>query len=168
MGVATDSVATRDTNRIELRVVQTFTATPDAWITVSNEAHVINFPVQTQLGVPIRAVVGHDTVTLREGKLFIHDAGRATARITKKPSYGLVRYHTGVDVEMEAREQFHARLYVPSERYREIWDLAARGRLPRLISLQVKGLEDDGEWHVDETGNMLLIEEFSFSFPIGP
>lgn len=163
-----DSVATRVSNRIELRVVHSIAITSDAWMTVGNDTHVLSIPVQTQLGMPIKAIVDHETLTLREGKLFIHDGGRSPARVSKPPTYGLVRYNAHPEVEMEAREQFHVRLYVPSDRYREVWDLAAHGRVPRQISLQVRGLEGDGDWNVDDSGNMLLIEEYSFSFPIGP
>lgn len=165
--MAMDSVQSRTSDRIELRVVQSTPTALDSWMTISNEAHVLSFPVHTQLGMPIKAIVGHDTVSLREGKLFIHDGGRTSAKVSKKPSYGLVLYNANVDVDMEAREQFHVRLYIPTERYNEIWDLAARGHLPQLITLQVKGLEGDAEWNVTDSSSLLLIEEFSFSFPIG-
>lgn len=143
-------------------------ATPaDAWITVTNEGQVIRVPVRTQLGAPIKAIVGGNTIMLREGTLFVHDGGQSAARMAKKPSYGLVQYHASTDVEMESQEQFQVRLYVPTKEYGAIWDLAARGRLPRLISLQVKGLQGDAEWDVSDIGAMLLIEDFSFSFSIG-
>ena len=58
------------------------------------------------------------------------------------------------------------KLYVPTEQYEVIWDLGARGHLPRQISLQVKGLQDDARWDISEVGTMLLVEDFSFSFPI--
>jgi hypothetical protein len=143
--------------------------TLDAWMTVNREGHVISFPVHTQLGLPTRVSVGDETLTLREGKLFVHDGGRPSrsAKATMKPSYGLVQYLSGTPVEADAREQFHVRLYVPTDRYNVLWDLSARGHLPRLISLQVKGLQDDAQWDVAEVGSMLLIEDFSFSFPVG-
>jgi hypothetical protein len=55
---------------------------------------------------------------------------------------------------------------VPTERYSVIWDLSARGHLPRLITLKVKGLQNDARWDVSDVGSMLLVEDFSFSFPI--
>ena len=163
-----DDVKSRASNRIELRVVHSMATTLDAWMTVTNEGHAISFPVHTQLGMPITASHGDDTLSLREGKVFIHDAGHTPhyAKSTKKPTYGLVHFLSGVEVEAEAQEQFHVRLYVPTERYNVLWDLAARGRLPRLISLQVKGLDADAQWDVSDAASMLLIEDFSFSFPV--
>lgn len=163
-----DGVESRVSNRIELRVIHSLTATLDAWMTVTNDGHTLSFPVHTQLGMPITVAAGGDTVTLREGRLFIHDGGRAS-RSTKpalKPTYGLVQYLAGTQVEAEAQDQFHVRLYVPTERYSVIWDLSARGHLPRLISLQVKGLQENAQWDVSEFGNMLLVEDFSISFPV--
>jgi hypothetical protein len=163
-----DGVESRVSNRIELRVIHSKATTLGAWMTVSNEGHAISFPVHTQLGMPIKITVGDDALSLREGKLFIHDGGRAShsGKSAKKPTYGLIQYLSGIDVDAEAQEQFHVRLYVPTERYKVIWDLAARGHLPQLISLQVKGLQGDAEWNVSDVGRMLLVEDFSFSFPI--
>jgi len=137
-------------------------------MTVTNEGHAISFPVQTQLGLPIKAIVDDDDpILLRDGKLFLHDGGPSSEK-SAKPSYGLVQYVPGGNVEGEAQaqEQFRVRLYVPTERYTMMWELAARGLLPRLISLQVKGLQGDTEWDIAEVGPMLLVEDFSFSFPI--
>jgi hypothetical protein len=163
-----EGVESRASNRIELRVIHSMATTLEAWMTVTNEGHAISFPVHTQLGMPIKVTIGDDTLSLREGKLFIHDGGRTShsAKSSKKPTYGLVQYLSGIDVEAEAQEQFRVRLYVPTERYNVIWDLAARGHLPRLISLQVKGLREDAEWDISDIGPMLLVEDFSFSFPI--
>jgi hypothetical protein len=161
-----ESTESKTANRIDLRVVQSPGTPPDAWMTVTNEGHVIRVPVRTQLGAPIKAIVNDKTITLREGRLFIHDGGQSAAKVSKKPSFGLVQYHASVDVEREGQEQFEVRLYVPTKEYGVIWDLAARGRLPRQISLQVKGLQGDSEWDVSDVGTMLLIEDFSFSFPI--
>lgn len=165
-----NGVEARVSNRIELRVIHSMATMLDAWMTVSNEGHAISIPVHTQLGLPITVSVGDDTVSLREGRLFVHDGGRGaqSAKSKKKPTYGLVHYLSGIEVEAEAREQFHVRLYVPTERYDILWDLGARGHLPRLISLQVKGLQDDVRWDVSEVGAMLLVEDYSFSFPISP
>ena len=165
-----DGVETRVLNRIELRVIHSMTTLLDAWMTVSNEGHAISIPVHTQLGLPITVTVGDDAVSLREGRLFIHDGGNASrsAKSKKNPTYGLVHYLSGIAVEAEAREQFHVRLYVPTERYNILWDLGARGHLPRLISLQVKGLQDDAHWDVSDVGAMLLVEDYSFSYPISP
>lgn len=165
-----DGVESKASNRIELRVLHSMATALDALMTVSNEGHAISFPVRTQLGMPIMASVGDDTFSLHDGKLFIHDGGRTShsAKSTKKPTYGLVHYLSGTEVDAEAHEQFHVKLYVPTERYNVIWDLGARGHLPRLISLQVKGLRGDAQWDVTDVGNMLLVENFSFSFPINP
>jgi len=162
-----ESVESRISNRIELRVIHAAASAPDAWMTVTNEGHVIRLPVRTQLGAPIKAIVGEKTILLREGTLFIHDGGQSAARVTKKPSYGLVQYRANPDIDIESQEQFLVRLYVPTKEYGVMWDLAARGRVPRLISLQVKGLQGDTEWDIADVGTMLLIEDFSFSFPLG-
>lgn len=163
-----DSVVSGASNRIELRVIHSMATTLGAWMTVTKDGHAISFPVHTQLGMPITVCVGDGTLSLREGKLFLHDGGRAahSGKSTKKPTYGLIQYLSGIEVEAEAQEQFHVRLYLPTERYDTMWDLAARGHLPRLISLQVKGLQADAQWDVSESGPMLLVEDFSFSFPI--
>jgi hypothetical protein len=163
-----DSVESKTSNRIELRVLHSMATLADAWMTVNNEGHAISFPVRTQLGMPITITVDDDTLSLRDGKLFIHDGGRAahSAKSTKNTTYGMIHYLAGTDIEAEAREQFHVKLYVPTERYNVIWDLGARGHLPRLISLQVRGLQEDSQWDVSEVGNMLLVEDFSFRFPI--
>ncbi len=162
-----ESVESRISNRIELRVIHAAASAPDAWMTVTNEGHVMRLPVRTQLGAPIKAIVGEKTILLREGTLFIHDGGQSAARVTKKPSYGLVQYRANPDIDIESQEQFLVRLYVPTKEYGVMWDLAARGRVPRLISLQVKGLQGDIEWDIADVGTMLLIEDFSFSFPLG-
>ena len=163
-----DGVESKASNRIELRVRYSLATTLDAWMTVSQQGQAISIPVHTQLGMPITVTVDDDTFPLHEGKLFIHDGGRTShsAKSTKKPTYGLVQYLSGIEAEAEIQEQFHVRLYVPTERYNVIWDLSARGHLPRLISLQVKGLQGDAQWNVSEAGTMLLVEDFSFSFPI--
>jgi hypothetical protein len=44
--------------------------------------------------------------------------------------------------------------------------MGARGLLPRQISLQVMGLQADAQWNIDDAGTMLLVEDFSFSFPV--
>jgi len=161
-----EEIESRVSNRLELRVVQSLETTLDAAMTVSNEGRVISLPVRTQLGSPIKAIVGENTILLHEGKLAIHDGGQSAAKMSKKPSYGLVQYQANPDLEMEGQEQFQVRLYVPTDEYSVIWDLAARGHLPRAISLQVKGLQGDTEWDVGEVGTMLLVEDFSFTFPI--
>jgi hypothetical protein len=165
-----ESVETKTSNWVELRVLYSSATVLDAWMTVNNEGHAMHFPVRTQLGMPITVSVDDGTLAIRDGKLFIHDGGRSSPAVgaTKKPTYGLIRYLDGTKVEAAAHEQFHVKLYVPTERYNVIWDLGARGHLPRLISLQVKGLQDDAQWDVAESGPMLLIEDFSFSFPISP
>lgn len=164
-----DSVATKTSNRIELRVIHSIATSLDAWMTVSNEGHAISFPVRTQLGMPLMVITGDDTVSLRQGKLFINDSGHTsspTKSTKKKPTYGLIHYLSGIAVDSDAQDQFHVKLYVPTEKYNMIWDLGARGLVPRLISLQVKGLQGDSQWDVADIGNMLLVEQFSFSFPI--
>jgi len=163
-----DDVEARVSNRIELRVVHALASTLDAWMTVSSEGHAISVPVRTQLGMPITVTIGDNTLALHEGKLFIHDGGGAphAATSTKKRTYGLVHYLARPEVKSETHEQFHVKLFVPTDQYRVIWDLGARGHLPRLISLQVKGLHGNAEWDVSDVGSMLLIEDFSFSFPI--
>jgi len=162
-----ESVDIKSSNRIELRVIHAAATMLDAWMTVTNEGHAITYPVQTQLGYPIRAIVEDETVLLREGRLFIHDGGPASDKAVK-PSYGLVQYIATSHVEAEsvAQEQFRVRLYIPTDRYALMWDLAARARMPRLSSLQVKGLQADTEWNIAGAGPMLLVEDFSFSFPI--
>jgi hypothetical protein len=161
-----DTVESRASNRIELRVLQSMATSLDALMTVNNEGRAISFPVHTQLGMAIKVSVGGESLSLREGKLFIQDVGRTAPKSSKKATYGLVHYLSGIDLEAECQEQFHVRLYVPSQRYDVIWDLAARGHLPRLVSLQVKGLDSDAEWDVSNIGSMLLIEDYSFSFPV--
>jgi hypothetical protein len=164
-----ESVVSRVTNRIELRVVHSISTSLDAWMTVDNEGHDISFPVRTQLGMSIPVITERDTLSLRQGKMFVFESrhapksGRAEK---KKPSYGVVHYRAGVDVDAEGVEQFHVKLYLPTERYDRLWELGSRGLLPRLIALRVKGLQDDGAWDVSNVGPMLLVEEYSFSFPI--
>lgn len=55
----------------------------------------------------------------------------------------------------------------PTERYNVISDMTARGHLPRLISLQVRGLQSGAEWDVSDVGSMLLVKAYSFSFLVG-
>lgn len=168
-GGSMESVVSRTSNRVELRVVHSMATALDAWMTVSNEGHAISYPVRTQLGMPLSVVRGNDTISLRHGKLFIHDSGHAThpAKSKKKPTYGMIHYLASVEVDSEAQEQFHVKLYVPTDRYKMIWELGSRGSLPRLISLQVRGLQGDSRWDVADVGSMLLVEDYSFSFPIG-
>jgi hypothetical protein len=164
-----DDVESRTSSWIELRVIHSAATTHDAWMVVTSDAHTINFPVHLQLGTSLTAVVGSDNIPLREGKLFVHDSGSAprAAKTAKKPSsYGLVHYVPTTGAEGEAQEQFHVKLYMPSDKYRAIWELCAQNHLPRRISLQVKGLHGDAQWDVAETGKMLLVEDFSISFPI--
>lgn len=158
----------RTSGRIELRVSRSVTAASAALMTVGNEGHAISFPVRTQLGMAITVTVDEQTLALHTGKVFIQDGGRAShsARSSKERTYGLVHFLGVTEAEAEAQEQFHVKLYVPSERYNVIWDLSARGHLPQLITLKVKGLQDDARWNVAEVGNMLLVEEFSLGFPI--
>jgi hypothetical protein len=155
-------------NRIELRASRSVTAASAAWMTVTHEGHVISFPVRTQLGTAITVSVGDGTHSLHNGKLFIQDGGRAphSAKASKERTYGLVHYLGLTEADAEAQEQFHVKLYAPTERYHVIWDLSARGHLPQLITLKVKGLQTDSRWDVSDVGNMLLVEDFSFSFPI--
>jgi hypothetical protein len=161
-------VESKASNRIELRVTHSMTTALSAWMTVSKEGHAISLPVRTQLGMAITVSVGDDTFSLHNGKLFIHDGGRAShsAKSSKERTYGLVHYLAITEADAEAQEQFHVKLYVPTERYSVIWDLSARGHLPRLITLKVKGLQNDARWDVSDVGNMLLVEDFSFSFAI--
>lgn len=162
-------VASKTANRIELRVVHSLTTSLDAWMTVSNEGQVISCPVRTQLGTPLSVIVGDDTLSLRHGKLFIYDGGHASppAKSTKKKlTYGLVHYLANTEVDLESQEQFHVKLYLPTESYNTIWGLGSRGNLPRLIQLQVKGLREDSRWDLDNIGAMLLIEDYSFSYAI--
>ena len=58
------------------------------------------------------------------------------------------------------------KLYVPTDKYSTIWDMSARGNLPQTISLQVMGLQGDAHWDLNDVGSMLLVEDFSFSYPI--
>jgi hypothetical protein len=166
-----ESVLTRTSNRIELRVIHSAATSLDAMLTISTEGQTIGLPVRTQLGMPLSVIVGDDTVSLRHGQLFLYDAGYVSkspksAKSTKKPTYGMIRYLSGMEVESDAQVQFDVKLYVPTEKYNTIWDLGARGHLPQLISLQVMGLQGDAQWDIDDVGTMLLVEDFSFSFPI--
>lgn len=163
-----ESVVSRTSNRIELRVIHSMATSLDAWMTVSNDGHDISFPVRTQLGLPISVITEHDTISLRQGKMFIYESRHPSksAKSAKKPNFGVVHYRTGIEVDAEGQDQFHVKLYVPTEKYKMIWDLGSRGLLPRLISLQVKGLQDDSRWDIADVGTMLLVEDFSFSFPI--
>lgn len=164
-----EGVASRTSNRVELRVVHTMATAMDAWMTVGNEGHVISYPVRTQLGMPLSVVLRDEMISLRHGKLFIHDSGHAmhSAKSKKKQTYGMIHYLANVEIDSEAQEQFHVKLHVPTDRYKMIWELGSRGGLPRLISLQVRGLQGDSRWDVADVGSMLLVEDFSFSFPIG-
>lgn len=158
----------RTSGRIELRVSRSVTAASAAMMTVGNDGHAISLPVRTQLGMAITVSAGEQTFSLHTGKVFIQDGGRAShpARSSKGRTYGLVHFLGVTEAEAEAQEQFHAKLYAPSERFNVIWDLSARGHLPQLITLRVKGLQDDARWNVADVGNMLLIEQFSLGFPI--
>jgi len=165
------SVSSRVSNRIELRVIHSAATSFDALMTVSTEGQAISFPVRTQLGMPLSVIVGDDTAALRHGQLFIYDAGHVSKspksqKSSKKPTYGLIRYLSGFEVDSEAQVQFDVKLYVPTEKYNTIWDMGARGHLPQLISLQVMGLQGDAQWDIDDVGTMLLVEDFSFSYPI--
>ncbi len=163
-----ESVVSRTSNRIELRVIHSMATSLDAWMTVSNDGHDISFPVRTQLGLPISVITEHDTISLRQGKMFIYESRHPSksSKSAKKQNFGVVHYRAGIEVDAEGQDQFHVKLYVPTEKYKMIWDLGSRGLLPRLISLQVKGLQDDSRWDIADVGTMLLVEDFSFSFPI--
>jgi hypothetical protein len=166
-----DSVSSRTSNRIELRVIHSSATSSDALMTVGTEGQAISLPVRTQLGMPLSVSVGDNVVLLRHGKLFIYDSGHASksskpTKSSKKPTYGLIHYLSDIDVDSEAQVQFSVKLYVPTEKYNTIWDMGARGRIPREISLQVMGLQGDAQWDVNDVGTMLLVEDFSFSYPI--
>jgi hypothetical protein len=164
-----ESVVSKSSNRIELRVVHSLTTALDAWMTVSHEGQVISCPVRTQLGAPLSVIVGDNTISLRHGKLFLYDGGQVSPpgkSAKKKQTYGLVHYLANVDVDLETQEQFHVKLYLPTESYKTIWDMGSRGNLPRLIQLQVKGLRDDSQWDITDVGAMLLVDDFSFSYAI--
>ena len=164
-GVGMDSVATRSSNRIELRVIQSMATSYDAMMTVNTEGQVISIPVRSQLGAPLSVLIGSETITLRHGKLYIYDAGR-TPKSTRKPTFGRIRYLAGIEVDAEAQVQFDVKLYIPSDKYITLWDMGTRGLLPREISLQVMGLQGDALWDVNEGGGLLMIEDFSFGYPI--
>jgi hypothetical protein len=166
-----DTVSSRISNRIELRVIHSMATSVDALMSVSTEGQVISIPVRTQLGMPLSVIVGDDTVPLRHGKLFIYDAGLVSKppkspKSAKKPTYGLIHYLAGNDVDSDAQVQFDVKLYVPTDKYSTIWDMSARGNLPQTISLQVMGLQGDAHWDLNDVGSMLLVEDFSFSYPI--
>jgi len=166
-----ESVSSRTSNRIDLRIVHSAATSSEALMTVSTEGQAISFPVCTQLGMPLSVCVGDDIVSLRHGKLFIYDAGLVpkppkSAKSMKKQTYGLIHYLSGIEVDTEAKVQFDVKLYVPTEKYNTIWDMGAHGNLPREISLQVMGLQGDAQWDIHDVGSMLLIEDFSFSYPI--
>lgn len=166
-----EGVVSRTSNRIELRVIHSTVTTSEALMTVSTEGQVISLPVRTQLGMPLSVSVGDDIASLHHGNLFIYDSGHASkpsksSKSTKKPTYGLIHYLSGIEGDAESAVQFDVKLYVPSEKFTTIWDMGARGHLPRGISLQVMGLHGDARWNINEIGTMLLIEDFSFSYPI--
>ena len=166
-----ESVLSRTSNRIELRVIHSAATSLDAMLTVSTEGQAISLPVRTQLGMPLSVIIGDDTVSLRHGQLFLYDAGYVsktskTPKSTKKPTYGMIRYLSGIEIDSGAQAQFDVKLYVPTEKYNTIWDLCARGNIPQLISLKVIGLQGDASWDIDDVGTMLLVEDFSFSYPI--
>ena len=170
-GQGMESVSSRTSNRIELRVVHSAATSLDAIMTVSTEGQAISLPVRSQLGMPLSVSVGDDVVSLRHGRLFIYDSGHVSkspksAKSAKKATYGLIHYLSGNEVDTEALVQFDVKLYAPTEKYNTIWDLGARGNLPREISLQVMGLQGDAQWDITDVGSMLLIEDFSFSYPI--
>jgi hypothetical protein len=166
-----ESVISRTSNRIELRVIHSTATSSEALMTVSTEGQVISLPVRTQLGMPLSVSVGDDIASLRHGNLFIYDSGHVSKsskspKSTKKPTYGLIHYLSGIEVDSDAEVQFDVKLYVPAEKYTTIWDMGARGHLPRGISLQVMGLHADTRWDINKVGTMLLIEDFSFSYSI--
>jgi hypothetical protein len=157
-------------NRIEFRVLRSSATLSDAWMTIGTEGHAISYPVRTQLGMTLSVIDGDATVTLRYGRLIVNDAGRNTrsARSAKKPTYGFIHYLADIEVDQEAQERFLAKLHVPTEEYDRLWELSTRGSMPRTVLLQVKGLQSDGQWDISDTGSMLLVEDYSFSFLIDP
>ncbi len=165
-----EGVVSRTSNRIELRVIHSTATTFDALMTVSTEGQAISLPVRTQLGMPLSVIIGDDTVALRHGQLFLYDGGHASKspKSAKKPTYGLIHYLSGNEIDTEALVQFDVKLYVPSEKFNTIWNMGAQGNLPREISLQVMGLQGDAQWDLGDVGTMLLIEDFSFSYSINP
>jgi hypothetical protein len=166
-----ESVSSRTSNRVELRVLHSAATSSDSVMTVSTEGQVISLPVRTQLGLPLSVSVGDEVVSLHHGQLLIYDSGHVSKspkspKSSKKPTYGLIHYLSGNEIDTEALLQFDVKLYVPTEQYNTIWDMSARGHLPQQISLQVMGLRGNAQWDIHDVGPMLLIEDFSFSYPI--
>jgi hypothetical protein len=157
-------------NRVELRIVRSMATMSDAWMTLGNSGRSISFPVRTQLGMPLSVIDGDDTVSLRYGRLVINDSGHVhrSSKAGKKPTFGLIHYLADYEVDQEAQERFLVKLHVPTEEYDRLWELGSRGNMPRMLQLQVKGLLSDGQWDVAESGNMLLVEDYTFSFLIDP
>lgn len=164
-----ESTAVLTRNRVELRVVRTMATLSDAWMTVGSEGRVISYPVRTQLGMQLSVIDGDDTVSLHYGRLTVQDSGISRAlRPTGKATFGMIRYVGESGVDLEAQERFLVKLHVPHEEHDKLWELGTRGNMPRVIQLQVRGLRGDGQWDIAETGKMLLIEDFNFSFLIDP
>jgi hypothetical protein len=156
-------------NRVELRIIHSMATMSDAWMTVGNSGNGMSYPVRTQLGMPLTVIDGDDTVTLRYGRLFVNESSHATrsSKSTKKPTFGFIHYLADYDVEQEAQERFHVKLHIPTDEYAKLWELASNGNMPRMLQLQVKGLQSDGQWDIADSGTMLLVEDFTFSFLIG-
>jgi hypothetical protein len=157
-------------NRVELRIVRSLATMADAWMNIGNSGRSISFPVRTQLGMPLTVIDGDDTVSLRYGRLTISESGHYahSAKPAKKPNFGFLHYLAYYDVDQEAQERFEVKLRVPTPDYDRLWEMGARGNMPRMLQLQVKGLLNDGQWDLTETGSLLLIEEFNFSYLIDP
>jgi hypothetical protein len=157
-------------NRVELRVLRSTATLSDAWMSIGTEGQAISYPVRTQLGMSLTVIDGESTVTLRYGRLIVNDSGRGarSPKSAKKATYGFIHYLADVEIEAEAQERFLTKLHVPTEEYERLWELSSRGNVPRSVLLQVKGLQSDGQWDISETGSMLLIEDYSFSFLIDP
>lgn len=157
-------------NRVELRILRSTATLSDAWMTIGTEGHAISYPVRTQLGMALSVIDGDTTVPLRYGRLIVNDAGRGarSQKAAKKSTYGFIHYLADIEIEAEAQERFLTKLHVPTEEYNKIWELSSRGNTPRTVLFQVKGLQSDGQWDISETGSMLLIEDYSFSFLIDP
>jgi hypothetical protein len=163
-----EDMDTRFSGRLELRVIHSASTLHDAWVVVTGDAHTINFPVHLQLGKTLTALVDDSEVGLREGRLFVYDSGAApqAASTGRKPSFGVVHYLGVMPAEGESLEQFHVKLYLPPEKFRELWELCAHHHLPRMITLQVKGFNSESNWDIAATGQVLLVEDFMISLPI--
>lgn len=140
-------------------------------MTVGSEGQAINFPVRTQLGMPLTVIVGDDEVMLRHGKLILFDGGLAHQMpkkfsSVKKPTFGLIHYLAGIDIDSESQVRFDVKLYLPSEKYKIIREMGMHGNTPQEISLHVIGLQADARWDIGDVGAMLLVEDFAFSYPM--